>query len=557
MALALTADSVGLHLSDHDEGKVSCVDVARGRFEAAFVCGKNIQVLLVFFGQPGPTVSAGRVLTRVIACHYNELAAEREYRFYCCSFLIPHAGEPMPLASESVEPIRLVDFHSEPRLSWAEKLGFGQGEIANNLSWTMVGGFVLYYYTDVALLPVAALGTMLLLSRGLDAFVDPLIGLVMDRTRTRFGRARPYVLFGAFPFALLSVMVFTAPFHGPTAKLVYAYVTLLLLGALYSVVSIPYGALMPLMTKNSKEKVQLGSLRSIGTSVGAVAITTLTVPLVAKFGRGDASKGFLLTALLFSAIALVQYIIVFMVSKERYLTPAENEVRQPVSSSLNQLVHNGMFVVTAGFTTLHLVRIGCVLTATVYFALYVLHAPWTIPFLFGAMSAGSIVAALFAPAYFGRFGLRKGNAYALLFATAIYCFLPALQSRPIAFVVVYTAALLGAQICTTAVFVMVTNSADYHEFRFGSRNDGLIFSCLSLSTKIGIALGAAIVAYGLSLGHYDAKAVSATSVQVIRALYYVVPGILMLLQIAVVLFYRLDTKTTMMVNETAKRRAGA
>jgi GPH family glycoside/pentoside/hexuronide:cation symporter len=439
----------------------------------------------------------------------------------------------MPTISETAEAVPDPSLDGPPVLSWGEKISFGQGEVASNLSWTMVGGFLLYYYTNVAVLPVAVIGTILLLSRGLDAFADPVFGLLMDRTHTRIGRSRPYLLYGTVPLGILSVLVFISPFHGESAKIAWAYVTLLLIGLIYSAVSIPYGALVPLMTKNNKEKIQLGSLRSIGSSVGAVLVTSLVTPMVAFLGKGNAQQGYMLTALAFAILGTALYFLVFFVCKERYL-PAEKPKSPPILKSFSELVQNRMFTVTTGFTFIHLVRIGCILAVTVYFALLVMHAPWMIPFLFGVMSVGSIFSASLATPYFTRLGFRKGNAFALIFSIAAYCGLPFLEGHPVAFIALYLLACVGSQVCTTAVFAMVANSTDYHELRFHSRIDGLIFSSLSLSTKIGIALGAAIAAYGLSLAHYDPKILTHSAWEMIRALYYLVPAAMMVCQILVI-----------------------
>ena len=449
------------------------------------------------------------------------------------------APAPHPFSGEFNAPLPLL-----------EKVGFGVGEIAGNFSWTMLGGFILYYYTNVALLPVAALGLMLLITRGLDAFADPLIGLAMDRTRTRLGRARPYILYGCIPLGIFATLIFTSPLHGTFAKLAYAYGTLLLLGVLYSAVSIPYGALMPLMTKNTQEKVQLSSMRSIGSSVGAVAVTSLVMPMVRWFGGGNESRGFGLTALVFSATSTVLFLVVFFSCKERHIAP-KNDSEPSVLGSIKDVAHNKMFLVCFFFALVHLVRIGGILTGTVYFALIVLHAAWAIPLLFGAMSVGSIVAATAATPYFSRFGFRRGNVFALLFAIAMGCILPFLESHPWGVIVCFAFLCVGAQSCTTAIFAMFANASDFHEFKFGSRADGLIYSSLSLSTKVGIALGGAIFAYGLSVAHYVPNAVTHESLNMIRFMFYVVPGILMVVQIIVVLFYKLDNKHTLIARHIA------
>jgi GPH family glycoside/pentoside/hexuronide:cation symporter len=443
-------------------------------------------------------------------------------------------------------------FMLAPPLALREKLSYGIGEVANNLAWTMVGGFLLYYYTNVALLPVAALGTLMLVSRGLDAFIDPFVGLMMDRTNTRFGRAKPYVLFGSIPMGLIAVLTFTSPPHTTTGKLFFAYFTLLVLGALLSLVSIPYGALMMMMTKDTKEKVQLSSLRSVGSSVGAITVTSLVLPMVGYFGHGDAQRGFTMTAIILAITGVAMYALVYFNTEERFVELMDRKA-PPIAESIRQLAQNEVFVVTGLFTLVNLLRIGCILALTVYFALLVLRAPWTVPFLFGAMSVGSITSASMASPFFQRLGFRKGNIYVLLFSIGCYCLLPFLEAHPVGFLVGLVFAFIGSQACTTAIFAMVANSADYHEFKFLTRSDGLISSCFSLSTKLGIALGGTVIAFGLAIAHYDSRSITPHAIAAIRGMFYGVPMALMMLQILVVSFYKIDTQHTFIVRTSAER----
>src|SRR5664279_5890874 len=134
---------------------------------------------------------------------------------------------------------------------------YGLGDLASNLSWNMISGFLLYFYTDVAGIAIAAAGTLMLLSRVLDALIDPAIGAVMDRTNSRYGKARPYLLYGPVPFAILFIALFLVPFHSEPSRLIYAYVTLVAIGLVYSFVNIPYTALMALMTRSTHKNCLL------------------------------------------------------------------------------------------------------------------------------------------------------------------------------------------------------------------------------------------------------------------------------------------------------------
>jgi hypothetical protein len=175
---------------------------------------------------------------------------------------------------------------ASPPLTASAKLAYGLGDFGFGLSWNMVGAFLLFYYTDVALLPAAAVGTLLLISRLADAAVDPVIGILVDRTRGRSGRARPWFKWGAVPFGLLCAATFWMPPAGESARLLWAVVTFGTLGILFSVVNIPYGALLPMMTNRNDERLTLGSLRAAGTAISVIVATAATMPLVSLMGGG-------------------------------------------------------------------------------------------------------------------------------------------------------------------------------------------------------------------------------------------------------------------------------
>lgn len=172
------------------------------------------------------------------------------------------------------------------RLSLKEKLSYGMGDMGFSLPYNMASGFLLIYYINVVRLPAAAVGTIFLVARLMDAVIDLAVGVAVDRTRTRWGRTRPYFLFTAVPYAVLSVAVFAVPDSwGQTAQLIYAFLTFKALGIMMSLGAIPYTALMPMMTSDTSERLKLGGMRSIGTSVSVVLGTAAVQPILAHLGE--------------------------------------------------------------------------------------------------------------------------------------------------------------------------------------------------------------------------------------------------------------------------------
>ncbi len=438
------------------------------------------------------------------------------------------------------------------KLSFREKFSFGAGDFACNLSWNFISGFLLYFFTNVALLPAAAVGTLLLLARGLDSFIDPALGVIVDKTSTRFGKTRPYLLFGSIPFGLLVGMVFWSPNASMDIKLSYAYITLIVIGLVFSAVNIPYSSLMPLMTRSSAEKMKLGSFRGIGSSLGSMLVTGGTLPLVKLLGVGDERRGFAFTAFTFGAISTVLLLITFVNCRERFKDEfAEGKIK--ISTAVGNMLRNPHWRLVFIFITVTLCRLGAAIAVTIYFCLYVLHKPWAVSILLPLISVASIVGAIAAPHWFRRFGIRKGNLLGMAVSIAFYAVLPLLEPYLIPFVVVYTMACVATGICTVSLFAMGADTVDYQQWRFGARNDGLIFSCISLGTKIGMAIGTALIAYALGWAHFNPGAVTPFAQATIRGLYYGGPIFFIIVQMICIGNYDLEKIHPQIVRELAAR----
>ncbi len=218
---------------------------------------------------------------------------------------------------------------SDERLSVVEKIGYGFGDMASNLYWRLQQTFLLFFYTDVFGISPKATGTMVLVTRIWDAINDPFIGYLSDRTRTRWGRFRPYLLWMCVPLAITGVLVFCAPDLSPTGKLVYAYVTYTLMMLAYSAINIPYGALMGVISPNSLERTSVSTYRFVFAFLGGVFVQYFTLHLVEIFGREesetlgpgvietDHAKGYFWTVVLFSSIATIMFLLTFFSTKER------------------------------------------------------------------------------------------------------------------------------------------------------------------------------------------------------------------------------------------------
>ena len=177
-------------------------------------------------------------------------------------------------------------------LTFKEKLGYGLGDTASHFVWDMVGFWLLFFYTDVYRIPAAAAGTIMLVARFWDMAIDPVIGVISDRTQTRWGKFRPYILFGAVPYAVLSILTFTTPHFGETGKIIYAGATYVLLMTAYAAVNLPYSSLAAVMSSDTYERAGLNTYRFICAFIGQFVVTGLALTLAKYFGRGDKVMGF-------------------------------------------------------------------------------------------------------------------------------------------------------------------------------------------------------------------------------------------------------------------------
>lgn len=419
-----------------------------------------------------------------------------------------------------------------------EQLSYVGGEFASNFAWNMVAGYLLYYYTDVALLPVAALGTLMLICRVFDAVVDPMVGILVDRTHTRWGQARPYLLLVAVPFGILTVLTFAVPSWTPLHKVEYGYVTFTLLGVCYSLLYIPYGALLPKLTIDSGLISRISGWRAMATSIASVIVYSIVLPLASTFGSARRHEGFILAAAVVAAITVALYVNVFSQCKERYTTPRHAGSR-PMGVELRDLVRNRVWRFVILFSLLSFVRLGVMVSVIAYFVIKALRHPDLMSIVLPLLSVAILAGGFIASRLIERLGLRTLNVVFLLLSMGAYAVMPVVQRETVVFLLVFFLANVvggvGAATSFTACADAVTLNVGNATGESGTRSEGLIFSTVSFGMKVGMAIGAALTAYALSWAGYTPKALVPEAITMIGRLFYFAPIVLSVLQLSVVL----------------------
>ncbi|GAB3063906.1 MFS transporter [Virgibacillus ainsalahensis] len=428
-----------------------------------------------------------------------------------------------------------------PKLSLKEKISYGYGDAASNFVWGMVNSYLLFFYTDVFGITAAAAGTLFLITRIFDAVNDPLMGIIVDRTKSKHGKTRPYLLYLAVPFGILSVITFITPDLSVTGKVIYAYVTYGLLGIIYTMINIPYGALMPLMSRNSKEKGELNSYRAIGRSVGAIIVASLTLPLVNYLGGGNQQLGFPIVMGIYSVIGIIFFWLTFRNCHERVQTTKAEQKNPEIKKSLAQMFKNKYWLLISANSFLWFVRMGVMNGVLIYYVNYVLGQPSMAPFYLTLLNIANLVGGFFALSILRKYSSRNSSMLMFAIATVLLASLFLVEGQSmIWFSIIFFVANVLIGYGDPATLTMLGDTIDYQEWKFGTRPEGLLVSSYSFSTKFGVAIGSSLIGFALSWAGYDPSAVTESAKTMIRTLMLSLPIVFTVLQVIVLYFYKLD-----------------
>jgi GPH family glycoside/pentoside/hexuronide:cation symporter len=444
-------------------------------------------------------------------------------------------------------------------LSVREKLGYGLGDTASHFVWDMVGFWILIFYTDTFGISAAAAGTIMLIARLWDMASDPIMGVIADRTSTRWGKFRPYLLWVAAPYALLAVMAFSTPDFGPTGKVVYAGVTYLLLMTAYTAINLPYSSLGAVMTADGYERASLNTYRFICAFAGQLVVAGLALTMARQLGGGDDARGYQLTLVVFGAISFVFFMIAFVSTTERIQPPVSQ--RSSLREDLRVLFANVPWMVLSVVGLLSFVMFALQNASVAFYFKYYVGDAENVQ-LFNVIGSLALIAGLpFSRPLAQRFGKRNVFIGSSLLSGIAFGLIVLPGARDL--VTIYALNILGKIAYAPAVpllWTMLADTADYSEWTSGRRATGLVFSASTFAQKGGWGIGGALAGWILAaFGYAEQSAVqSAEAVTGIRLMVSVFPGLLSILCAALLLLYRLDAATCrQMQDELEARRAGA
>ncbi len=489
-------------------------------------------------------------------------------------------------------------------LTIKEKAGYGLGDTASNLIFQTIIAFLGYYYIEIVGLSAAAVGTMFLVVRWMDAITDPIMGTISDHTNTRWGRYRPYLIWLCVPFGLSAVLAFSIPSLSQASTLVYAYVSYALMMLMYTAINIPYCALGAAMTSDPAERLDIQSWRFAGGQTGNLIVTSCTLPLVAYFGAGDDGKGYQATMMLFAVLAIMMFLICFASTKERVV---EAPVSGEKSNFFMALLKNDQAMVLAALNFFILVALVLRGTVTLFYVNDVLEQETlaTAFLTLGAIAAiiGSIIAGQLAKGFNVRslailaiiqvlllllFLFTKTITVSLFWVALAGCFIgvlfgvvlerwfPKTRAFTVCFMVIaalhfclyaidpantelcffiFVLLSLVNQIAIPILWSMMADSVDYGEFKTGQQATGLIFSGILFALKMGVAVGGAVAAWLLAFYGYESGVEqSAATREGIAILFTLVPGAVSLIVVLVTYFYSLDDQRMRQIHRRLESR---
>jgi len=445
---------------------------------------------------------------------------------------------------------------AEP-LRRSQYLGYAAGDAANNLTFSMASAFLLIYYTDVAGISAATAGTLFLVVRVWGGVTDLLAGGRVDETSTRWGRFRPYLLFGPVPLLLLLVAVFSIPTGlSDTGKAVWAYVTYGLFQLAYSFVNIPYGSLSAVMTQDPDERAKLSMSRSVAASLAILAIALVVSPQIG--GSADLQRSFTITTLGFVVVGLGLYLWCFATSRE---TVERDTHKVSLGETVDMLHANRPLIILCAATVVFLTGMFALQTVGVYYARDVLGNADLYIVLTLVQTVGMLVAAVLVPKATAAIGKKRTYLVAAAAGTIAgvgIAFAPSSDAVP--GIVAY--GLLGVPlgVVNTLIFAFQADTVDYGEWRSGIRAEGASYAVLSFMRKAGQGVGGAAAAFTIGLGGYVSGAATHTAeaITAVRVAAGGIPAVTLLAAGAVMLAYPLTEKAFgRLIAETAERRAAA
>ena len=440
------------------------------------------------------------------------------------------------------------------KLSIKEKLGFSAGEYSSSIVWQALMFFLPAFYSDTFGLNLTDIATMFLVVRFFDAFNDPIMGIIADRTHTRWGKFRPYILWFAVPYGVLAMLMFSTPDFDYSGKLVYAYITYSLMMIVYTVIMIPYNSWVGVISPNSAERTSVSSYKFVFAYLAGLSVQALVLPMVNYFGQGNDAYGYKITMIILGSVSIIFFLITFFSARER--VQPEAKVKSNIKSDLKDLMKNRdwiMIFITSMLLLIYvIIRSGDIMY---YFEYYIGDKDLATSF----MVVGTIATLLgVLPTKWLSSKIGKKKLFIISLVIIALSQIVFFFAGPEDITLIFTAQIIfsfASGPSMPLMWSMLADTADYSEWKTHRRATGLIFSATNMSIKSGVAIGGAAIMWILAFYGYEANvAQTSESILGIKILMSWIPAFIAVLCIIPLLFYKLDDKKLEVIEADLKAR---
>lgn len=442
------------------------------------------------------------------------------------------------------------------KLSVKEKIGYGMGDAGCNIIFGAIMLFVNYFYTDIFGLAPAFVGVMLLSIRVIDAVTDPIMGAIADRTQSRWGRFRPWILWMAAPFAFFSYLMFTTPDWAYSSKVIYAFVTYFLLSLTYTAINIPYCSLGSVITNDPKERVACQSYRFVMVGIATLILSLSLLPMVDWFGGGDKAKGYQMAMGVLAVLGMCMFLFCFTTVRERVrpAVPSNDDLK----ADLKDVWKNDQWVRILLLTLCNVCPGFIRMAATMYYVTWVMGQSTSFATLFISLGVvGMMGGSMLAKVLTDRICKLKvffwTNIVLAIFSSGFYFLDPHATTL---IVVMYFLLNILHQIPSPLHWSLMADVDDYGEWKTGKRITGISFSGNLFFLKLGLAIAGAMVGFLLSWYGYDAgaKQQSPESINGIVMLFTIIPGVGYLITAGVVRLLKVDRELMQRIQADLDKR---
>ena len=442
------------------------------------------------------------------------------------------------------------------KLPLSVKLGYSMGEFSLNIVWQTVSFFLPVFYTDTFGISAATVGTMFLVVRIFDGFNDPIMGIIADRTNTRWGKFRPYLLWFAAPFGIVAVLMFTTPDISTEWKIVYAYVTYSLMMVIYTAINIPFGALLGVISQNSEERTSMSSMKMVFAYLSGLAVQAFLIPMVEYFGAENEATGFQISMAILGSIAFVLFLIAFFNTRES--VKPDPKMKMSLKLDVKELLSNRAWVVLFFTITTLMIYVAIRSSVIIYYFDYYIGDKSLASYFMVIGTVAVAIGVLPTKWLTKKFGKKNLFIYSLIIIVV---------SQGLFFIVTPTdiVLLFALQIIFSLAsgpsiplaFAMIADAVDFSEWRSGRRATGLFYSAVGVAFKTGFAVGGSVTMWILAYYGYVANIEqSEDSIFAIKILLSLIPAAGAAIAIIPLLFYDLtESKIKEIETDLISRRS--